>query len=213
MYLTDIISTASKFNVIKIEDWNVILMDPLLGDDFALKIPLERIISFKHPVYPNEAYHLQITYFKENNFVDLVEVHSEKAYLAFDFLYTSGLFIHFKNISLNLSHINYITVIPALTKYRGKYASSIILNTDKYEIPVDFDGQYETLNFDVVEDMSSFYELSLKHGLLIILAEACAIKMMKEYKKYLREFKEKFPEKVLLYELNWREEDDYIPEI
>lgn len=71
--------------------------------------------------------------------------------------------------------------------------------------------QYKNGKLDIEtrrkNDIKTIYKLSLNIGIPVMLDSTFPINQLKEYKNYILKFKEKYPEKLLLYELNWKDDE------
>lgn len=98
-----------------------------------------------------------------------------------------------------------------------KIKFNLFINPDKInfitlEIWVDRITLFENGNLNIELDnnkvrfIPTIYKSSLKMGIPVMLRSTFPVSQIREYKNYILKFKEKYPEKLLLYELNWKDD-------
>lgn len=105
------------------------------------------------------------------------------------------------------NYCEYLMINKELVKYiqiRAGYKFEIALIYGK-------DGIYDEVSIKESDTVrfKEYYKTGLKEGILFILENSLPISTLGLYDSYITEFKEKYPEKVLLWELNWKREDEY----
>lgn len=95
------------------------------------------------------------------------------------------------NLIINPNIINFISLGESGRENRMSLCKNGNLNIEIYSEKIR-------------DDANDIYHFSLEVGIPVMLDFTFPITQLREYKNYILEFKERYPEKLLMYELDWK---------